>query len=163
MATISLEGLEKPAVLAALYNAAKPQGMGFMQYDPAPMTFDEAKAILDQGYTDFDYLKGRVMKINLSGDEFDPWLFDRNNGEGAAQRAIDSLQETGDTNNPLIEDMHKHNTMESAENTEGMLDEKTTVKDMGNAAVMNLGLSDMKEHLAPKIKEAKDKIRSEEE
>jgi hypothetical protein len=38
MATsIDLKGLNKAAVLAALYNASKPQGMGFLQYDPTPM------------------------------------------------------------------------------------------------------------------------------
>ena len=34
---ISLVGLSKAAVLAALYNASKPQGMGFLQFNPKPM------------------------------------------------------------------------------------------------------------------------------
>ena len=33
-----------------------------------------------------------IMKVNLSGDEFDGWLYDRDNGEGAAQKAIDKLR-----------------------------------------------------------------------
>lgn len=44
--TISIAGLDKAAVLAALYNAARPQGLGFLQYDPTPMTKDEAQKIL---------------------------------------------------------------------------------------------------------------------
>lgn len=40
----------------------------------------------------FDYLYGRVMKVNITHDEFDPWLYDRDNGNGAAQRAIDNLR-----------------------------------------------------------------------
>ena len=40
---ISIEGLDKSKVLAALYNASRPQGMGFMQYDPNPMTEEEAE------------------------------------------------------------------------------------------------------------------------
>lgn len=36
----------------------------------------------------FDYLQGRVMKVDLAGDELDPRLYDRDNGEGAARRAI---------------------------------------------------------------------------
>ena len=106
METIDLKGLDKAAVLAALYNAAKPQGLGFLHFDPAPMTVPEASILLadrqaklkefnstggnlDEIY--FDYLKGRVMKVDLSGDELIFWLYDRDNGEGAAQRAIDGI------------------------------------------------------------------------
>lgn len=46
---ISLAGLDKAAVLAALYNASRPQGMGFMHYDPTPMTVKEASKILGGG------------------------------------------------------------------------------------------------------------------
>jgi hypothetical protein len=42
----------------------------------------------------FDYLHGRVMKVDLSGDSFDPWLYDRDNGEGAASRAIAKMRPT---------------------------------------------------------------------
>jgi hypothetical protein len=31
------------------------------------------------------------MKVNLSKDQFDPGLFDRDNGQGAAQKAIHKL------------------------------------------------------------------------
>ena len=72
-------------MLAALYNASKPQGMGFVHYDPKPMTRQEAEALLEQG-TYFDYLKGRVMKVKLSGDELNEWGYDRDNGQGAAAR-----------------------------------------------------------------------------
>ena len=106
METIDLKGLDKAAVLAALYNASKPQGLGFLHYDPAPMTVEEAQAILDEkqvrlkeinsmgGNWDeiyFDYLKGRVMKVDLLGDDLRFQLYDRDNGEGAAQRAIDGI------------------------------------------------------------------------
>ena len=33
MSVIDLIGLDKAAVLAALYNASRPLGMGFVQYD----------------------------------------------------------------------------------------------------------------------------------
>jgi len=55
---LSLKGLNKADVLAVLYNASKPQGMGFMHYDPKPMTRDKAKQLLDSGQTYFDYLNG---------------------------------------------------------------------------------------------------------
>ncbi len=93
---ISLKGLDKAAVLKALYNASKPQGLGIMRFDAASMTVPEARSLLGGAKTPgryFDYLKGRVMKVDLSGDELDPWLYDRDNGEGAAQRAIDGIAE----------------------------------------------------------------------
>jgi hypothetical protein len=91
---IDIKGKNKAAVLAALYNASRPLGMGVMHFDPALMTVEEAVEIILEippVALSFDYLKGRVMKVNLSGDEFDPWLYDRDNGEGAAARALEGL------------------------------------------------------------------------
>jgi len=85
---IDLKDKDKAEVLAKLYNASRPLGMGFFHYDPKPMTVEEAQALLDSGEAYFDYLKGRVMNISLAGDELDPWLYDRDNGEGAAERAL---------------------------------------------------------------------------
>jgi len=95
MATIDLSTLDKADVLAALYNASKPQGMGIHQFDPRPMTKEDARGLLDAGHTEFDYLKGRVMKIDLSGQTLDTWGYDRDLGQGAAQRAIDSIKSDG--------------------------------------------------------------------
>lgn len=103
---VNIEGLSKASVLAALYNRAKPLGLGWLQYDPSEMTTEEAEEIL-QSYKGnkeetylgniesprFEYLKGRVMKVNLKSDiEFDEYLYDRDNGQGAAQEAINSLR-----------------------------------------------------------------------
>lgn len=84
---ISLEGKDKAAVLATLYNAARPQGMGFMHYTPEPMTRDQAAELLKTQHY-FDYVQGRVMKIDLGGNELNPWLYDRDYGNGAAERAL---------------------------------------------------------------------------
>ena len=91
MDTISLKGLNKGTVLAALYNASHPLGLGFLHFDPNPMTTEEAESLLNKT-TFFDYLKGRVMKVDLSGDDLDPRLYDRDNGQGAAERIIKSLK-----------------------------------------------------------------------
>lgn len=89
---VDIKGLNKAEVLAALYNNSKPLGLGFMHFDPMDMTVAEAEEILNQT-TYFDYLKGRVMKVDLSSDDsFEEWLYDRDNGKGAAQRVIDSLR-----------------------------------------------------------------------
>lgn len=87
---IDLTGKDKAKVLANLYNASRPLGLGFLQASDAQMTRDEAQQLLESGDGYFDYLKGRVMKVDLSGDSLDPWLYDRDNGQGAALRAIES-------------------------------------------------------------------------
>jgi hypothetical protein len=90
---VSTQDLVKKDVLAALYNSAKPQGMGFLHYDAAPMSPDEAQHILDEGHTYFDYVKGRVMKVDLKNDSgFEEFLYDRDNGSGAADSVINRLR-----------------------------------------------------------------------
>lgn len=85
---IDLKGKDKAEVLAKLYNASRPQGMGFLQATKQDMTRGEAAELLASGQTYFDYLKGRVMKVDLSGDELEPRLYDRDNGLGAAAAAL---------------------------------------------------------------------------
>ena len=85
---IDLRNKDKAEVLAKLYNASQPLGLGFLQADDNDMIIEQARELLDAGRTYFDHLKGRVMKVDLSGDELDPWLYDRDNGQGAAAAAI---------------------------------------------------------------------------
>ena len=87
---IDISKLNKAQVLASLYNASYPQGMGLIHFDPAPMSEFEAAQLLEKQLY-FDYLKGRVMKVDLSKNEFDPRLYDRDNGDGAALSAISGL------------------------------------------------------------------------
>jgi len=150
MSNISIRGLNKAAVLAALYNAAQAQGMGFMQYDPTPMTPDVAAKILEKT-TRFDYLKGRVMKLDLSGDEFAPGLYDRDNGQGTAQKVIDTLKASGDPNNKVIASTHVEHTKVAAMQTRAGFGDETTFERRGTMATASLGLADVKEHLAPKV------------
>ena len=84
---VDISNKDKAEVLAALYNNSHPHGMGFLHYNPEPMTVEKAKGLLKQT-TYFDYLAGRVMKIDLGSDEVRTWQYNRNNGEGAAERAI---------------------------------------------------------------------------
>jgi hypothetical protein len=81
-------GLSKAEALAKLYNRSKPQGMGMLHFDPKPMPIADAQAMLDDGHTYFDYVQGRVLKVDLSEDEFDPRLYDCDNGTGAALEAL---------------------------------------------------------------------------
>lgn len=103
---LDIRGLDKAEVLAALYNSAKPLGMGWLHFDPTPMTVAEAQEVINAGGNAagdypawpsrnkmyFDYFKGRVMKVDISGDELYTGLYDRDNGEGAAERALSSLR-----------------------------------------------------------------------
>ncbi len=89
---INIKGLSKAAVLAALYNASKIQGMGYLQAKPGQMTEAMAEQELEASPDKyFDYLHGKVMKIDLRGDTLRTGLYDRDNGEGAAERAIKHL------------------------------------------------------------------------
>lgn len=94
---IDISGLDKAAVLRALYNASKQQGLGAL--DPRgrrAMTLPEARAAIEERGDDlyFDYLNGRVLKVDLGKDAFDPRLYDRDNGDGAARRALGTLDQT---------------------------------------------------------------------
>lgn len=90
---MNISNLNHAEVLAALYNNAKVQGLGFLQAEKGDMTKEEAQKILDETPDKyFDYLKGRVMKIQIKGDELNPRLYDRDNGDGAAERAISKLR-----------------------------------------------------------------------
>ncbi len=84
---INIKHLSKAEALRRLYNQAKPQGMGWMHYTPDPMRLEEAEKLVAK-QIHFDYVRGRVLKVSLNEDEFDPSLYDRDNGPGAAQLAI---------------------------------------------------------------------------
>ncbi len=87
MSEIDISKMNKAEVLMKLYNAARPLGLGHLHYTPDDMTIEEAHELLKE-QTYFDYLNGRVMKVDLSGDILDTWLYDRDNGPGAAKRAL---------------------------------------------------------------------------
>jgi hypothetical protein len=90
---MNISGLDKAKVLAALYNRARQQGMGFLHARGSEaMTVEQAREkIANNKSMYFDYLHGRVMKIDLSGDELDTELYNRDNGRGAAERIIAGL------------------------------------------------------------------------
>ena len=155
---VSLNGLDKAAVLAVLYNASKPQGMGFVQYRPEPMTRDDAKRLLDNGQTCFDYLKGRVMKVNLSGEELDVGGYDSDNGQGAAARAIESLRSSGETNSELVKRVHGSNTRDAARDVKSRLNDRTHY----SGRVIHLGLDDVADPLNQKVDEGLKKLRESE-
>ena len=150
MTRIDISNLDKAEVLAALYNGASPQGLGFLQYDSEPMGTDVAQELLSKS-TYFDYVRGRVMKVELSGDSFDPWLYDRDNGAGAAAKVIDALNETGMVNPEEVEVQSLENTRKSAQELYDRLDETTTQEVVGATLITTIGLDDVADVLAPKL------------
>lgn len=89
---INIKGLNKAEVLKALYDRSHVQGMGFLQAVPNGFVTVEHCEELLRETTYFDYLYGKVLKVDLSGDKFDERLYDRDCGIGAARRAINSLR-----------------------------------------------------------------------
>ena len=57
------------------------------------MSYSKAQKIVAEGNLHFNYLEGRVMKINISGDEMDPRCYDRDNGQGAALKVVTALRQ----------------------------------------------------------------------
>lgn len=101
---IDISGLDKAALLAALWNnAALPPGAS--DPDTRPMTAEAAQSVflyrrVSDGQTGddvygFDYFGGRLLKVNLAGNRLDPWGYDRDNGAGLAEQVITHLRRTG--------------------------------------------------------------------
>lgn len=153
---INYAPLSTASVLAALYNASRPQGMGFLAYQTKNMTEEEASILLEErgNRKYFDYLQGRVMKIDLSApDQFEERLYDRDNGTGAAQRVIDILLQARYQDEPkdkeLINQLHKQGVMDAADKASDFLNQTTKV----TGTEITLGGSDVPQ-LAAKILDA---------
>jgi hypothetical protein len=93
---INTKGLDKAEILKTLHNGSKAQGLSFLALEDHEMTIDEANGILafdTRIILYFDYLLGKVMKVDLTNDDgFEERLYDRDNGEGAAKYRIDLIR-----------------------------------------------------------------------
>ena len=82
-------GLKPEEIICALYANAKCVGFGALNRRPGGLTLEEAQSIFARGKY-IDYLGGRVMKVDLSDlSTMDVYLYERDNGSGSAQRALD--------------------------------------------------------------------------
>jgi len=94
---ISIVGLDRAEVLAALYNHARPFGMGIVAAEQGDMSPREARQHLDaadrgDGTAYFDYLKGRLLKVEIATTFIDGRLFDRDYGHGMARKIVEGLR-----------------------------------------------------------------------
>lgn len=98
---VDVSGLDEAELLAALYNAAKPIGLGIFHYDPEhQMTAVEAREIIKVSRALYgpsgwgvDYIKGRPIKIIvLDGTLTGAWLYDRDQGPGKCVSIIATLR-----------------------------------------------------------------------
>lgn len=108
MSEISIAGLDKAELLTALYNGSQQFGAGFIHASGRlDMTVERARKIIDGSDSDgllpweakdalrlrFDYVHGRVLKVDLTGDTLRTDLYNRDLGEGAAERIVAQLCE----------------------------------------------------------------------
>lgn len=82
---VSIVGLDKARVLMALYNHSLPEGFEILK-----MSIQRAREYTSRTLY-FDYVDGRGIKTDISGDVADTWLYDRDNGDDAGLRAIQTL------------------------------------------------------------------------
>ncbi len=85
--TFSIKGIDKKIILAALYDGARLPGIDAFISNSGSLTKDE---LLSYG-TYFDYVKGRSIKTEIGGDNIRPYLYDRDNGDGACYNVLENL------------------------------------------------------------------------
>lgn len=121
-AMVSIGELSKASVLAALYNASAPVGVGFVEAITGPAVMDTASAqnYIDQrkGSLKFDYVYGRPIKVDLTGDSFDPRLYDcRNGGVGVARHIVEKLRKSNEVSSSYARMIHMTNLMSALYDT----------------------------------------------
>lgn len=95
---IDIKGIEKGVLLHQLWRFSQAQGISYLGLPIKPVNEDTFREIIKM-YQDegrdlyFDYLMGKVMKIDISADEMDPWLYDRDNGVGQAQLVVNYIRQ----------------------------------------------------------------------
>ncbi len=115
MSTVDIAGVDKGQLLAALFNHSRVRGLGVLQDIGRDLTVEEARTLVESimagGPADdsdrhfgprhrqprlvFDYLYGRPLKVDITGDEVDAWGYDRDNGGvGALAHIVDQLRES---------------------------------------------------------------------
>jgi len=95
---IDIAGLDKAKLLQALFNRSFQQGLGVLDSNGTnTMTLAEALNVINDLQKKgrklyFDYLKGRILKVDISGDTLFTALYNRDVGYGAAEAIVNKLR-----------------------------------------------------------------------
>ena len=93
MQIVDISGIDKKMLLQSLYTHAKPLEMQIYPYIPNHILTDQVmESILAEGRGRIYYLHGRAMKIDISDDVVNTYLYNRHNGTNAAEKIIDALR-----------------------------------------------------------------------
>lgn len=102
---IDISNKNRADVLAALYNASTPVGMGFAQYNPREWTREIAEYYFENyvepkedGTIFFKYIMGRPVTCTFVGDLVYVGAYNYENEPGLAQRAISTCPNKEKTN-----------------------------------------------------------------
>jgi hypothetical protein len=109
MANVNIKDLDKAEVLLALWKGSHAQGMSFLGMMGGGLTLEKAKEEVNELKENnhplyFDYVMGHVIKCDITGDEFDPRLYDRDCGEGRAAEVIEALRNGTPIEDEMTED-----------------------------------------------------------
>ena len=92
---VDITGIDKAELLSALFNGSKQQGIGFLSArGRSNVSRDDSVSII-AARTDlyFDYLYGRVLKVDLNENPMWTGLYNRDNGDQAAEKIIERLKQ----------------------------------------------------------------------
>jgi hypothetical protein len=79
---IDITGRDKAELLAILYNGSSPRAIDHIR---PVLTKEEAQEIIEDQGLRFDYLRGRMLKIDLRGNELRTACYNRDNGRDTAE------------------------------------------------------------------------------
>ena len=89
--SVNIKGIDKVQLLEELWTAQKVASWFSFHPVQVPL-FDRVKA-QEAVKEEIDYFQGRAIKLNLSNDSIDPWVYDRDAGQGTFKKIVDQLRE----------------------------------------------------------------------
>ena len=104
MEELNIEGVDRAALLAGLYNNTRSAGMGRLHDIGREMTVEEAREIVERvqkqlsdpffrGELNFDWVAGRPIKVIFAGDRLQRRdLYDRDAGDGVCVRVLEAVR-----------------------------------------------------------------------
>lgn len=95
--SISYDGIDEATLIHGLYFGTRALGMGVL-HDKRDLTIDQVREDVQKmgRWNDsitIDYYRGRPLKVDIDtkAKTFEPRLYDRDAGHGAAQSVVDHL------------------------------------------------------------------------